>query len=486
MTARPRARSAERRAKIICTLGPATDEDRTLEALIAGGMDAARLNLSFGEHAEHIERIRRVRRASAKAGRPVAIIADIPGPKVRLGRLAGKRVTLEIDQRARFVRDTGSDGNASLLPVSAHFFAFCDELIRGDKILLSDGLVELAVETVRPDEVIATVVARGEVDERTGVHIPGLALRTGPIDGSDRPHLELAVNEELDYVALTYVRDSSDILGVQEELERLGRDIPIIAKIERPEAFQRLDGILDRADAVMIRRGDLGANIELTRVPLVQKEIVRLARTEGVPVIIATQMLGSMVSARRPTRAEASDASNAIVDGADGVLLSAETAVGRHPLLALEMMGRIVDETEREIAEHAPSIVFGGASTGFADTTAGIACRAAIQSEARVIACFTESGQTAGLLAKYRPQVPIIAFCHREETRRRLAVHWGVKSDELDPLDDAELMVREVDTHLRRLGKVVNGDRIVIVFGAPVGEMGHTNSVRLHQVGSMD
>jgi pyruvate kinase len=473
-----------RRAKIICTLGPSTKDEAQIRRLVDLGMDAARLNLSFGSRDEHLERIHQVRAAAKNAGRNVAIIADLPGPKVRVGKLATPRVTLERGSLVRFVLDRGEPGDGGHLPVGRRFFH--DDLIRGDKILLGEGVLELSVTDVATNEVVAEVIHGGEITEFTSVHLPGLSLKEGPLWEEDVPFIDLAAKHDVDYLALTYVRDASDILGVRERLEQLGKEIPIIAKIERPEAFARLDGILGRADAVMIRRGDLGAEIELTRVPLVQKEVVRLANNRGVPVIIATQMLSSMIRAPRPTRAEASDVFNAIADGADGVMLSSETAVGQYPFEAIAMMDRIVVQAEREQFLRDRSHELISYPSPFPDATSRIAVRAAVEAQAKLVVCFTSSGHTAGLVAKYRPEVPIVALCPDERVQRHLALYWGVQSDLLDPVREVEEMVRVVDQRLIETGRCQLKDRIVIVFGAPVGEMGHTNSVRLHEVGSVD
>lgn len=479
-----RAPARDRRAKIICTLGPSVVSDAQIQRLVDFGMDAARLNLSFGTKDEHVERIRQVRAAAKAAGRNVAIIADLPGPKVRLGKLDAKRATLERSARVRFVLDGDGRVEAGKLPVGRRFFH--DDLIRGDKILLGEGMLELSVTEVGHQDVEAEVIHGGEVSEFTAVHLPGLPLREGPLWEEDLPHIATAVECDVDYLALTYVRDASDIVGVREHLEQLGSQIPIIAKIERPEAFARLDGILGRADAVMIRRGDLGAEIELTRVPLVQKEVVRLANNRGVPVIIATQMLSSMIRAPRPTRAEASDVFNAVADGADGVMLSSETAIGEYPIEALQMMNRIVLEAELEAFQRDRAHELIAYPSRFPDATARTAVRAALEANASLIVCFTQSGHTGGLVAKYRPEVPIVAFCPDERVQRHLALFWGIKCDMLDPVQDVEEMVRRVDRRLLETGRAHVRDRIAIVFGAPVGEMGHTNSVRLHEVGTKD
>ncbi len=479
-----RLRLVPRRAKIICTLGPAVDTDEQVRELIKRGMDAARLNLSYGTREGHVETIHRVRRIAEEQGRHIAIIADLPGPKVRVGRVAQDTTELTDGQKLRLYPDDGSEGSNLELPIDPAFFH--EELARGDRILLADGTMELRVVAVGPSGVETKVVTGGRARGKIDVHLPGVPLRRSVITQSDVPLLEMVVEHGLDYLALTYVRDGSDILEVHEHMERLGQRVPIIAKIERAESFSRLDGILKRADGIMIRRGDLGAQLELSRIPIIQKEAVRLANNRGVPVIIGTQMLGSMVEAPIPTRAEASDVSNAIADGADGVMLAAETAVGRYPLEAIEMMERIVTETERETFKRDRMHALVQFPSPFPDTTARMACRAAYECEAKLIACFTQSGRTAGFVSKYRPEVPVVAFCPDGSTQRRLALHWGVQVATLSPVHHTEEMVRQVDSKLLAGGAVSRGDRIVIVFGAPVGEMGHTNSVRLHQVGTAD
>ncbi len=472
---------AGRRAKIICTLGPSTDADGVLESLLAKGMDAARLNLSFGPIEEHVARIRRLRSLASDKRRPVAVIVDLPGRKVRVGQIEGGELIVETGQMLSMVPDEGQVGNEDALPVGHDIFH--DNMARGDRIQLADGLVELVVRRFDQRWIEAEALSGGTVGARTAVHYPGLPLNGPPLTAADEPYLRMAVEEEVDFIAITYVAEATDLLHVRERLAEMGAEIPIIAKIERSDAFARLDGILQRADAVMIRRGDLGAEIEVTRVPLVQKKIMRLANQQGVPVIIATQMLGSMTSAPTPTRAEASDVANAVVDGADGVLLSAETAIGRYPDAAVAMMARIISETENDQVDgphpHAPLADY---PSPFPDVTASIACNAAARTGARLIACFTASGKTAKLVAKYRPQVPVIAFCPNQSTRRRLAIHWGLRSDRLEPPGNVEAMVEQVEQRLVERDLVRKGDRVVIVYGAPVGEKGHTNSVRLHEV----
>jgi pyruvate kinase len=483
-TLRERSLDHGRRAKIICTLGPSVGDDDAVAALIDGGMDAARLNLCFGTSEEHVRRIEQVRRIAARRGRNCSIIADLPGPKVRLGKLSATRVTLERGNEVRFVLDRGVAADAGRLPVSHRFFH--DDMVRGDKILLGDGIVELRVTDVRAHDVGAEIVTGGEIGEQTAVHVPGMPLKQLPVWDEDLPHLALATEHGVDYLAMTYVRDANDLLAMREHLEKLGTTVPLIAKIERSEAFARLDGILGRADAVMMRRGDLGAEIAMFRVPAVQKEVVRLANNRGVPVIIATQMLSSMIHAPRPTRAEASDVFNAIADGVDGVMLSSETAIGKHPQRSIDFMQRIVVEAEREDFVRNREHELVAYPSRFPDSIARGAVKAAEEASAQLIVCFTESGTSARLMAKYRPEMPIVAFCPSQTVQRRLAVLWGVYADVLEVVSDVEEMIRRVDQRLVERGAAKPGDRIAIVFGAPVGEMGHTNSVRLHQVGGLD
>jgi pyruvate kinase len=471
-----------RQAKIIATLGPSTDAADRVARMLAAGVDALRLNLIFGTPSVHLRRLEQARAAAEREGRPVAIIADIPGRKLRLGHLPDRILHLEPDQRVVFVPEQKKHPEAGQLPADQRLFH--ENMMRGDQILLADGQVELTVESVASDAIQARVVYGGDIIEQTGIHAPGLPLQGGPLTPDGQDFLRMAVEQAVDYLALTYVTDASDILQVQEQVREIGRDIPIIAKIERSEAFARLPAILDRAHAVMIRRGDLGADIEITRVPLVQREIMRVAKQRGIPVIVATQMLGSMIGSPRPTRAEASDVSNAIASGADGVLLSAETAIGEYPVESVEMMVRIIRETEeekglRKTVEPSTSTVM-----SIPEAVAGVACQAAHRVNAKLIACFTESGNTARLVAKYRPEAPIIAFCSSEETRRALTIHWGIRSDKMTIRATVDQMVADVEARLVGRGLVRRGDPVVIVFGAPVGVTGHTNSVRIHTVGT--
>jgi pyruvate kinase len=469
-----------RRAKIVCTLGPAVDDEARLEALIRHGMDAARLNLNFSSLQEHADRIDRVRRLT-EGRRPVAIIADLPGRKLRIGNLEGGSVRVEDDAEVRFVVDAGQSGDAREIPVHRSFFH--DNMAVQDPVLLHDGVVELQVRHVARDSVIARVVHGGTISERTGLYSPGIPATAPPITDEDRPLLQMAADQGADYVALGWVTDDQDLLQAREVLDEVAPHLRLVAKIERPEAFARLDGILRRSDAVMVRRGDLGAQLEVTRVPLVQREVLRRANRAGVPAVIATQMLNSMVTSPRPTRAEASDVASAVAAGADGVLLSAETAVGQFPVEAVDMMARVIRQTELEPPPRPSQPGYELRTASFTEATASLATEAADRVCARLIVCFTEHGRTALLVSKYRPGAPILAFCTSETTRRRLSLTWGIRTDRLEPSSTVERMVEQVETRLCERGLVETGDTLILVFGAPMGTSGRTNTIRMHRIG---
>lgn len=468
-----------RSAKIICSLGPSTDDERTLAQLLENGMDAARLNFAFEAPEVHVERLKRLRALPSEQEHPIAVIADLSGRKIRLGQVEGLP-TIEAGDTVRFVPDEGQLGGPEALPVDASFFH--PNMAPGDTILMSDGTVELRITEHSEKAAKAEVIFGGSLRSEISVHVPGMTLTGSVLTEADQRSLAVAVEHKVDYIAVSHIIDPSDILTVRERLYELGAEIPIIAKIERSEAFARLDGILARADGLMIRRGDLGAQIELTRVPLVQKRILQKATTRGIPAIISTQMLGSMVSSPVPTRAEASDVSNSIRDGADGLMLSPETAVGAYPVEALSMMDRIIVETEKEMRRDDYQAHEADPDTRFSDVAAYMGCLAAKEMDGQVIACATESGYTARLVAKYRPHVPIVAFSPHEDIRRRLALYWGMNSEHIHASPEPEDMVRDVETRLLEHGAVKPGDHMVLVYGSPAHVRGQTNTVRLHRV----
>jgi len=472
-----------RRAKIVCTLGPSSLGQEMLERLLTAGMDVARLNFSHGSHKQHAETLEQLRSASLKVRKAVGILGDLQGPKIRTGKLA--KGTVELREGAEFTltTDESVEGNEQIVSTSYSYLA--QDVNAGDRILLDDGLLELRVVNSDGDgRVLTEVIHGGTLKEHKGINLPGVLLRGEVLTPKDRADLMFAIKSGIDYVGLSFVRQPSDIDQAKEAMYESGREVPIIAKLEKPEALPRLDGILEKAQGVMVARGDLGVEIPPEEVPAIQKHIIRRANHFGVPVIVATQMLNSMIDHPRPTRAEASDVANAIFDGADALMLSGETASGKFPVESVEMMERIINSAEASVRSNPelpiPEPIAIPAS--FPDVTCGIACRAARESGASLIVAFTLSGATARLLSHYRPSVPIIAFSPNQEVRRRMALLWGVVPRVLEPIQETEAMVRRVEEELLSRGFANKGERVVIVFGAPIGQPGKINSLRLHQI----
>lgn len=472
-----------RRAKIVATLGPASGEPDVLARLLEQGVDVARLNFSHGRHEDHARMLDKIRAASRHLGKAVAVLQDLQGPKIRTGPLkAGKAgVQLEAGQEIVITTEGELPGDARL--VSTTYPHLAEDVRAGDRLLVDDGLLEFRVLATDGVRVRAEVVEGGWLGEHKGINLPGVALRAEALSEKDRADVAFGISHGVDYVALSFVRTPEDIALCREEMERAGRVVPIIAKIEKPEAIDNLDAIIAAADGVMVARGDLGVEILPERVPLLQKEICSKANASGKPVIIATQMLNSMIEHPRPTRAEASDVANGIWDGADAVMLSGETASGRFPLAAVQMMDRIVREAEAgpPSALHA-RITPPSRPAPFNLVTASAACEAAEAAGAVAICCFTLRGETARLLAHFRPRVPIVAFSPDQSIRRRLALYWGVLPKVMEPVKNADLMAEIVSDRLLEEKLVKPGDRVVLVHGSPLGLPGQTNSIRLHEI----
>ncbi len=482
--ARPNPPGPMRRAKIVCTLGPASQSQEMLEALIEAGMDVARLNFSHGSHEQHAENIAKLRAASLKCRKAVGILGDLQGPKIRTGRFITGSTELKAGGEFSITTDESVKGTDDI--VSTTYPHLAGDVNPGDRILLDDGLLELKVlETDKKQLIRTKVIHGGTLKNNKGINLPGVAVRADALTPKDREDLVFGIKAGVDFIALSFVRQPSDLDMTRAAMNEVGRTVPIISKLEKPEAIARLDAILDKTDGVMVARGDLGVEIPPEEVPSVQKDIVRRCNMRGLPVIVATQMLNSMIDNPRPTRAEASDVANAIFDGADAVMLSGETASGKFPIESVQMMERIVLAAESTVRQQdllrLPQSPV-GLPTHFPDVIAASACYAAKQAGASLIAAFTLSGVTARLLAHYRPPVPIVAFSPNQEVRRRLALVWGVVPRVLEPIQDTEAMVRRVEEELLARGLARSGDRIVIVFGAPVGQPGKINSLRLHTI----
>ena len=472
-----------RRAKIVATLGPASSDPETIQRLLAAGVDVARLNFSHGRLEDHADVLDRLRAASRRLVKAVAVLQDLQGPKIRTGALkAGKvGVLLEAGQETVITTEGDFPGDEKLVCTTYRHLA--EDVRPGDRLLVDDGLLELRVLATDGVRARCEVVEGGVLKEHKGINLPGVALRAEVMSEKDRRDLAFGLAHGVDYVALSFVRTPEDVGLCRAEMERVGRVVPIIAKIEKPEAIDSIDGIIAAADGIMVARGDLGVEIQPERVPSIQKAILRKSNAAGKPVIVATQMLESMIEHPRPTRAEASDVANAIWDGADAVMLSGESASGRYPLLAVQMMDRIVREAERHLQPGkvpAPDVWTGPAP--FNAVVAGAAVRAAHEAQAVAIVCFTLSGTTARLLAHHRPTVPVIAFSPDQSIRRRSALYWGVVPKVMEPIRNADLMCEMVSDRLITDELAKAGDRVVVVFGSPLGVPGATNSIRLHQI----
>jgi len=472
-----RARVFERRSKIVCTIGPASDSGEALERLIRAGMDVARLNFSHGSHEEHARRLDRLREAATRCKKPVAALQDLCGPKIRTGSFprgayvlppTGEVVLLETKKGVLAEEDT--------IPIQ--YEGLAEDVQPGDAILIDDGRVGLKVRRIEAGRVLCDIVQTGTVRDQAGVHLPSRSVRISTLTEKDKADLSFGLSLGIDYVALSFVRSSDDVRHVREICEAWGRPTPIVAKIETPAAVDDLEGIIASADAIMVARGDLGVEFPPERVPVIQKQILGLSRRYQRPVIVATEMLQSMVHATRPTRAEASDVDNAVFDGTDAVMLSAESATGDHPDLAASMMSRIIVEAESS-AFYSPLSSFAGDAVTVPEAIARAAVAVAREVKARMLVAFTETGSTARFVSKARPHVPILAFSPNESTRRRLALYWGVGCQPIEPSHDADAMVDRANAFVLANGLGSPGDKIVAVFGAPIGVSGATNSIRV-------
>ena len=468
-----------RRAKIVCTLGPATSSYNMIEKLVHAGMDVARLNFSHGSHEDRARMVAAVRRASARYEKPIGVLADLQGPKIRTGKLvAGKSVRLRFGQRFTITTRNilGTEEG-----VSTTFRALPESVHKDDRILLNDGEVALRVISVHGRDVITQVENGGDIGEHKGINLPGVKLNIPSMTPKDRKDLVSAMAIGADYLAISFVRTAADVRAAKQAIARTGKDTPVISKLEKPEAIDNLDEILAISDGVMVARGDLGVEMSPEKVPVVQKQIILKARNALIPVITATQMLDSMQKNPRPTRAEASDVANAIFDGSDAVMLSAETASGKYPVEAVSIMARIIEEAEGSITEFprpAPQ-----EKLKVAETVAELVCHASRELHMKVIAVFTHSGFTARLVSRYRPLVPIVSFSPEAETRRRMALIWGVCPRSIPDVHKVDGLAEVAERRLLEEGLVRKGDVIGIVAGTPMGIRGSTNFMKFHVIG---
>jgi pyruvate kinase len=467
-----------RRAKIVCTLGPATAGRQQIAALVAAGLDVARLNMSHGSYATHRAAYEAVRDASNASGRSVGVLVDLQGPKIRLGRFEQGPVTLTAGQEFTI---TGEQVPGDAWRASTTYAGLAGDVRPGTPILVDDGRVVLEVTGVDGPRVHTRVVVGGRVSDHKGLNLPGVRVSVPALAGKDTDDLRWALRLRADMIALSFVQGPGDAEPARLIMEEEGARLPLIAKIEKPQAVTALSEIVAAFDGIMVARGDLGVELPLEKVPIVQKKAVGLARQAAKPVIVATQMLESMVSAPRPTRAEASDVANAVLDGADALMLSAETSVGEYPVDSVATMAKIIVAAEQGFAA-VPSLP-AGAPASIGDAIARAAGEVGSVVGARALVAFTMTGETARRLARHRCPIPLLAFTTEPATRSQLALTWGVETFLVPPVAHSDDMVRQVEAALLDVGRCGKGDRVVIVAGSPPGTPGRTNALRVHRIG---
>ena len=467
-----------RRAKIVCTLGPATESPEQVQALVDAGMDVARINRSHGEPEEHAAVIRRVRAAAKASGRAVAVLVDLQGPKIRLGRFTEGEHDLAVGDVFTITTD---DIPGTKERCSTTYKGLPGDAKVGDKILIDDGKVGVRITAVTGNDVVTVCEVPGTVSNNKGLNLPGVAVSVPAMSDKDEADLRWGLAQGCDFIALSFVRSAADYDDVARIMAEEGRVVPVIAKIEKPQAVDNLAEIVDAFDGIMVARGDLGVELPLEQVPLVQKRAIELARRSAKPVIVATQVLESMISAPRPTRAEASDCANAVLDGADAVMLSGETSVGDFPIEAVRTMARIIENTEEHGADRMAPLGWDPRTRGGAITHA--AADVGLTLGVKYLVTFTQSGDSARRVSRLRSPLPMLAFTPDEHVRNTLALTWGVQTYEVPMVMHTDAMVLQVDQLLQAKGLAKRDDMVVIVFGAPVGVPGTTNSLLVHKIG---
>jgi pyruvate kinase len=462
----------------VCTLGPATSSRESVRQLVDAGMDVARLNLSHGTHADHEKVYRLVREASDATGRAIGILADLQGPKIRLDRFAAGPVSLQ--PGAPFTITT-RDVPGDRTTCGTTHAGLPGDVDPGELILVDDGRIRLRVTEVDKTDVQTVVEVGGQVSDNKGLNLPGVDVSVPAMSEKDVEDLRWALNLCVDMVALSFVRSASDVDDVRRVMAEESRPLPVIAKIEKPQAVDNLDDIIAAFDGFMVARGDLGVELPLEQVPLVQKRIIDKARRNAKPVIVATQMLESMITNPRPTRAEASDVANAVLDGADAVMLSGETSIGQFPIEAVRTMSRVVESTEDHGLHQMAAIDWRPKTRG------GVICKAAAEVaeavDASYLVAFTQSGDSARRMGRYRSRVPVLAFTPDPAVRSQLALSWGVETFLVPAVEHTDEMVMQVDRSLLAIGRVKAGQQVVIVAGSPPGIPGSTNAMRIHRMG---
>ena len=467
-----------RRAKIVATFGPALSEYEKTKAAILAGVDVARLNLSHGDYSVHEKSFNNIRSASKEVGKPVGVLVDLQGPKIRVGRFANGSEELNVgDQFTITIEDLPGDSKIC----STTYKGLPGDVKAGDPLLIDDGRIALRAVEVDSKQVVCKVEIGGTISNNKGINLPGVAVNVPAMSEKDEQDLRWALKLGADMIALSFVRSAKDVSRAHEIMREEGRFVPVIAKIEKPQAVAALEEIVDAFDGIMVARGDLGVELPLEQVPLVQKRAVELARRWAKPVIVATQMLESMIENSRPTRAEASDVANAVLDGADALMLSGETSVGKYPVETVQTMARIIESTEENGLERIPDL---GTKP---HTHSGAVVRSALDIAdllgSKFVCVFTESGDTLKRVSRLRSRIPVLAFTPNEDVQRKLSLVWGATTFLVPKVTHTDQMIKQVDEIVLQSGKCKLGDEVVVVAGSPPGIPGSTNSLRVHRVG---
>lgn len=475
------------RTKIIATIGPASQSKRKIAGLISAGMRIARLNFSHGTHDDHARSLNLIREAAHEAGRHIAILIDLQGPKIRTGRLKGGQAQLS---RSGVIELTVEDIEGDESRVSVSYAGLPNDVHPGESILLDDGAIKLRAEKVTETSVFCRILTPGILKERKGVNIPGAETDMPSLTEKDIVDLDFAVEHDIDFIALSFVRKAADIHELKQRLAERGAHIPVIAKLEKPQAINAIDEILEASDGVMVARGDLGVELSLERVPMLQKTLIDKANRANKPVITATQMLESMIWSPRPTRAEASDVANAILDGTDAVMLSGETAVGKYPIEAVQNMNRIAAEAEKAYLRrgrrrhHLEELAMIDRHSG-THAIGHAACQAAEDLETKAIVCFSWTGETSLLISKFRPRAPIIAVVPNDAMARRCQLYWGVRPQIAKIVGNTDELLAEMERAALASGLARDGDSIVMTAGVPFAGEGRTNFMKIHRLGEL-
>lgn len=467
-----------RRAKIVCTMGPAVESSEKVHELIAAGMNMARLNLSHGGHDEHQSRLDLVRSVAAETKQPIAILVDLQGPKIRLARFANGPHDLA---RGDIFTITADEVEGTKERVGTSYKGLPGDCQPGDRILIDDGKVTVEVVEVRGNDVVTEVIEPGAVSNNKGINLPGVAVSVPALSEKDKEDLRWGLAAGADFIALSFVRSAADIKDVHAIMDEVGIRRPVIAKIEKPQAVENLQEIVDAFDGIMVARGDLGVELPIEDVPLVQKRCIELAREAAKPVIVATQMLDSMISNSTPTRAEATDCANAVLDGADALMLSGETSIGAFAIEAVQVMSRIIVKTEQDMMDRIRPMRTQPKTKGGAITKAAAEVGKIV--EAKFLIAFTKSGDSARRMSRLRSPIQILALTPDPATYNQLALSWGVESMIMPMVSHTDEMVKQVDTLLVESGRGEVGENVMIVAGSPPGIPGSTNAMRVHRIG---